>query len=132
MGTVEWDPDTLSWEDFRGKVLGPTDPKDGPPGSLRRKIYDEWQALGLPGQPNTGDNGVHASASPFEALCERMNWLEVQCKDDAYCRALTKAGVTEATIKAWSMDPQVKQDSGKKRLNLGCPRGYGRKALFGE
>ena len=24
-----------------------------------------------------GDNGVHASASPFEALVERMNWLQV-------------------------------------------------------
>lgn len=111
--TVEWDPDTLSWADFRGKVLGPTDPKDGPPGSLRRKIYDEWKALGLPSEPNTGDNGVHASASPFEGLCERMNWLEVKCNRDAYCRALVKAGVTEATIKAWSVDPQVKYESGK-------------------
>ena len=26
-------------------------------------------------KPNTGDNGVHASASPFEALAERMNWV---------------------------------------------------------
>merc|ERR1712083_1122334 len=78
--TVEWDESKLSWEDFRGKVLGPTDPKDGPEGSLRRKMYDEWKSLGLPGQPNTGDNGVHASASPFEGLCERMNWLEVKCE----------------------------------------------------
>lgn len=112
--TVEWDPEKLAWEDFRGKVLGPTDPKDGPAGSLRRKIYDEWQALGLPGQPNVGDNGVHASASPFEALCERMNWLEVQCKKDSYCKSLVKAGVTEDTIKAWSVDPQVKYENGKK------------------
>jgi len=43
-----------------------------------------------------------------------MNWLEVQCKNDGYCKALTKAGVTEATIKSWSCDPQVKYDSGKK------------------
>lgn len=112
--TVEWEQDTLSWEDFRGKVLGPTDPKDGPPGSLRKAVYDDWKALGLPGQPNIGDNGVHASASPFEALCERMNWLEVQCKNDSYCRSLVKAGVTEKTIKEWSVDPQVKLESGKK------------------
>jgi len=119
--TVEWDSDKLSWENFRGKVLGQTDPKESPPGSLRRAIYDDWKALGLPGQPNVGDNGVHASASPFEALCERMNWLEVQCKNDSYCRALTSAGITEETIKAWSVDPQVrlmakpfKQEGGKK------------------
>jgi len=112
--TVEWDADTLSWEDFRGKVLGPTDPKDGPPGSLRRKVYDDWKELGLPSLPNVGDNGVHASASPFEALCERMNWLEVQCKNDSYCRSLVKGGITEKTISAWSVDPQVKLEGGKK------------------
>jgi len=111
--TVEWDPDKLTWEDFRGKVLGPTDPADAPAGSLRKLVYDDWQALGLKGKPNVGDNGVHASASPFEGLCERMNWLSVQCKNDAYCKSLLKAGVTEATIKAWSVDPAVKQDNGK-------------------
>merc|ERR1719240_2539488 len=48
--TVEWDESNLSWEDFRGKVLG------------------DWKALGLKSEPNVGDNGVHASASPFEAM----------------------------------------------------------------
>jgi hypothetical protein len=28
--TVEWDSKNLSWEDFRGSLLGPTDPKDAP------------------------------------------------------------------------------------------------------
>ena len=32
---VEFEPSTLSWSDFRGKVLGPTDPKDAPSDSLR-------------------------------------------------------------------------------------------------
>jgi len=112
--TVEWDEAGLSWEDFRGKVLGTTDPKESPVGSMRRAIYDDWKSLGLPGQPNVGDNGVHASASPFEALCERMNWLGVQCKNDSYCKSLVKAGISEETIKAWSVDPQVKLDTGKK------------------
>lgn len=112
--TVEWEEKDLPWEDFRGKILGQTDPKTSPEGSLRRKILDDWKQLGLASEPNTGDNGIHASASPFEGLCERMNWLSVRCRNDAYCRALTRAGVTEDTIKAWSMDPQVKLDTGKK------------------
>jgi hypothetical protein len=29
-------------------------------------------ALDLPSEPNTGDNGVHASAGPLEGLRERM------------------------------------------------------------
>ena len=37
--------------------------------------YKNWKEYGLAEIPNVGDNAVHASASPFEALCERMNWL---------------------------------------------------------
>merc|ERR1719163_317174 len=63
---VDFDASAVSWEDFRGKVLGPTDPKDAPAGSLRGMILAKWQELGLKDVPNVGDNGVHASASPFE------------------------------------------------------------------
>ena len=74
---VEWDAKAVSWEEFRGSVLGPTDPADAPADSLRGLIMSKWQELGLASQPDVGDNGVHASASPFEALAERMNWLGV-------------------------------------------------------
>mmetsp|Transcript_49107 Transcript_49107/g.90017 ORF Transcript_49107/g.90017 Transcript_49107/m.90017 type:complete len:332 (+) Transcript_49107:74-1069(+) len=116
--TVEWEPSKLSWEDFRGKVLGPTDPADAPKDSLRGEILEKWQDLGLPGKPNTGDNGVHASASPFEAMAERMNWLSVKCNADSYCKALVSAGITEKNITAWSVDPQVKIEAGGKKGSL--------------
>jgi len=45
--SVEWDSDTLSWADFRGKVLGPTDPADAPADSLRGMVLAKWQDLGL-------------------------------------------------------------------------------------
>ena len=35
---------------------------------LRGKLMACWQALGLPAAPHGADNGVHASASPIEAL----------------------------------------------------------------
>ena len=44
---VEWDPKKLSWEDFRGKVLGATDPATAEEGSLRREIFSQWKSLGL-------------------------------------------------------------------------------------
>lgn len=116
--TVEWDPAKLSWEDFRGKLLGPTDPADAPKESLRGQMLAKWEELGLPGKPNTGDNGVHASASPFEGVAERLNWLGAQCKQDSFCKALVDAGVKEETIKAWSVDPQVKIDADGKKGSL--------------
>jgi len=108
---VEFEPSTLSWSDFRGKVLGPTDPKDAPSDSLRGKILSDWKSLGLAAVPNVGENGVHASASPFEGLAERMNWLKIPLEKDEFGVQLLKAGVPASTIKAWSVDPQVKGKS---------------------
>ena len=108
---VEWPLDNISWKDFRGKVLGPTDPADAPADSLRGAILANWEKLGLKEVPNTGDNGVHASASPFEGLAERMNWLKVPIESDAFGSQLIGAGITADTIKAWSVDPQVKGGS---------------------
>ena len=104
---VEWEAAKLSWADFRGKLLGPTDPAEAPAGSLRGAIYGRWKELGLKSKPGGGDNGVHASASPFEALAERMNWLGVAPEKDEFGRELLKAGVSKKTLKAWTTDPQV-------------------------
>lgn len=73
---VEFDAELLSWSDFRGKVLGPTDPSAAPADSLRGSLFGAWEEYGLAARPDTGDNCVHASASPFEGLAERMNWLK--------------------------------------------------------
>jgi len=116
--TVEWDEEKLSWEDFRGKVLGPTDPNDAPKDSLRGEILANWRELGLASQPNVGDNGMHASASPFEAMSERMNWLEKRCDQDSFCTAMKGAGFKEATINAWAVDPQVKINADGKKGSL--------------
>eukprot|EP00405_Crypthecodinium_cohnii_P012919 CAMPEP_0206444224 /NCGR_PEP_ID=MMETSP0324_2-20121206/14796_1 /ASSEMBLY_ACC=CAM_ASM_000836 /TAXON_ID=2866 /ORGANISM="Crypthecodinium cohnii, Strain Seligo" /LENGTH=429 /DNA_ID=CAMNT_0053912229 /DNA_START=89 /DNA_END=1378 /DNA_ORIENTATION=+ len=102
---VEWD--SLSWEAFRGEVLGATDPTTAPEDSLRGAILKNWKDLGLKSEPNTGDNGVHGSASPFEALAERVNWLGNRIDRDSFGRALIKAGISTNTIKTWSKDPQV-------------------------
>jgi len=104
---VEWDKKDLDWADFRGKVLGPTDPADGPRDSIRAKIAGKWKEFGLKAPCDVGDNGVHASASPFEALAEVTNWLEGTISAEDFGKKLLAAGVSEDTIKAWRVDPQV-------------------------
>ena len=65
-------------------MLGGTDPKAAEAGSARNMIFQQWRALGLAAEPDTGDNGVHASASPFEALAERVNWLGANLETGAH------------------------------------------------
>ena len=79
-------------------------------GSIRRTILDDYKKLGLKTKPNTGDNGVHASASPFEGLAERCNWLGATVDDDMFGKGLLAAGVSKDTIKKWSGDSQVSVD----------------------
>eukprot|EP00388_Colpodella_angusta_P039746 GDKK01048253.1.p1 GENE.GDKK01048253.1~~GDKK01048253.1.p1 ORF type:complete len:962 (+),score=100.01 GDKK01048253.1:1-2886(+) len=71
---LSWPERKLSWADFRGKFIGPTNPLQAPTGSLRGGMYTNWRDLGLSAKPDTTDNGVHASAGPLEALVERLIW----------------------------------------------------------
>jgi len=120
---VEFEDTTLAWSAFRGEVLGPTNPAEAPSGSLRGIVNADWEALGLKSAPNTGDNAVHASASPFEGLAERTNWLasKYTLQTDAFAVALKGVGISEETMKAWSVDPQVP-----------IPGAEGKKSLFDQ
>ena len=108
--SVKWDSAELSWSDFRGAVLGATDPETAASGSMRREILSRWESLGLASKPNVGDNGVHASASPFEGVAERLNWLGATLDDDDTGHAFLEAGVKRDTLLHWTKDPQVDVD----------------------
>lgn len=64
--------------------------------------------------PNKSDNGVHASASPFEGLAEKQNWLGHKISEDKFGKALLDAGLNEEVIKEWSIDPRVELPDGSK------------------
>lgn len=112
---VEWDAAALPWAYFRANVIGPTDPTTAAPDSLRGKILAQWEALGLEKPPDTGDNGVHASASAFEAMAERINWQSTSVDVDSFGAALLRAGVPREYVTAGLLDPKVlRDDSGKQ------------------
>ena len=92
----------------------PTDPSQGPKGSIRRTILENYKELGLESEPTKGDNGVHASASPLEGLAEKANWLGIDIENDPFGKALLDSGITKAMIKAWSVDPLVNLDDGSQ------------------
>lgn len=111
---VTWDPAALGWADFRAKVVGATNPAEAAGTSIRNAIFRQWKELGLPQEPDTGDNGVHASASPFEGLAERANWLGQEVARDPFGQALLDGGMAQATLQAWFGDCEVLVD-GKKQ-----------------
>uniref|UniRef100_A0A7S4NJ90 Nucleoside-diphosphate kinase n=1 Tax=Paramoeba aestuarina TaxID=180227 RepID=A0A7S4NJ90_9EUKA len=103
---VEFDPDELSWKDFRGKVIGATDPSVAHPESLRGVLYRNWKDLGIESQPDISDNGVHGSAGPLAALRERTVWLGTKPHEDPFGATLTSHGVQR--LEGWMMNPIVR------------------------
>ena len=73
-----------------------------------------YEEFGLSDKPNKGDNGVHASASPFEGLAEKSNWLNKKVEEDSFGKALLDAGLSIDTINDWSVDPRVELPEGGK------------------
>jgi len=76
--------------------------------------FVRYEEFGLADKPNKGDNGVHASASPFEGLAEKSNWLNKNIEEDAFGKALIDAGVSKDVIVEWSVDPRVELPEGGK------------------
>ena len=52
------------------------------------------------------------SASPFEGLAERMNWLERPLAEDPFGKALLAAGISEEMLQSWMVDPRVPMPDG--------------------
>jgi hypothetical protein len=113
---VEWAAHSMSWADFRAKLIGATDPSQAERWSLRGQVYDQWLSLGLEAQPDVGDNSVHASASPFEGLVERLNWVGTELETDTFGEKLLQAGVSKELITQYATDPQVVFDGQKGSL----------------
>jgi len=90
---VAFESSKLPWKDFRSKVIGSTNPVDAADGSLRARIRDNWQSLGLAEETNYQDNGVHASASPLEALRERKVWLGDDVAADDFGKKVAERSV---------------------------------------
>lgn len=105
--SVRWDSTSMSWTDFRDKVIGATDPAAAESGSLRHEFHRDWGQLGLPEAPTVHDNVLHASASAFEAMAERALWLNRPMAEDDVGRALLTVGVPLRTLAAWCQNPTV-------------------------
>ncbi|PWU89673.1 Flagellar Member 1 [Trypanosoma cruzi] len=104
---VSWPEACMTWRALREELIGSTNPGNAPPNSLRGLIRDRWQELGLQYPPTTTDNGVHASAGPFEALLERHLWMHLPLSHDPLTLRLQECGLTGALLYRWASNPEV-------------------------
>ena len=90
-----------------------------PKGSIRNRIYREYKKLGLSSEPDKGNNAVHASASPFEGLAEKTNWLGRSIEKDEFGVACIKDGkMKRKMLVDFCKDPQVQLSSDGSKGSL--------------
>jgi len=106
---VEWDNAAMSWSDFRKNVIGGTNPSFANETSLRSLMNARWEELGLACPLDMMRNGLHASASAFEALVERSIWLGVPLESDIHFGAnLFSSTVPASVLKEWTTNPTAR------------------------
>ena len=94
---VEFDPDQVSWEQFRKEVLGVTNASKAAPDSFRGQLYAEYQ-VEFPGR----DNFVHGSAGPLEGLVERsIHEPDFKMAANPVGEYLAALGVSLERFKEW-------------------------------
>jgi hypothetical protein len=104
---VEWDNALTSWKDFRKRIVGDGDPLTAHPESLRAVINNNWKDLGLATALDMTRNGIHCSASAFEALVECTEWLKVSIENDSFGDQLIRNGITLDELINWMSNVSV-------------------------
>ena len=105
--SVQWEDDLMSWESFRRRVIGSANPFLAHAGSLRSIIALEWKELNLSSEPNMENNGIHGSASAFEAFVERWIWLNDSIESDPFACKLLDAGIPKKMLHDWVLNATI-------------------------
>ena len=114
---VEFDPTQLSWEDFRGKVIGVTDPANAHESSIRGYLHAHGREE-CDIEVSCGSNVVHASASPFEAFVEKTTWIDgFKPESDPLWQLLNKKGIgTDRITQLFDENPFIAHDGIEEHL----------------
>ena len=94
---LEFDSETVSWEQFRKNILGSTDASKADPESFRGQLYSEYK-VDFPGR----DNFVHGSAGPLEGFVERaIHEVDFNMATNPIGEYLQGRGVTIDSFTGW-------------------------------
>jgi len=104
------------WADLRQKLAGATLPRKAEKGSIRNRVLEEKEKLGLE-DVSQGANAIHLSAGPLEGMVEVQRFFtDHETKDElwygntAFGRLLLERGATEAQIAMLARNPNLEVD----------------------
>ena len=115
---VQWSEKDLSWTDFRGKLIGSTDPSKADQASIRGTLLREYQTrFGLEDTPTTTLNGVHASAGPIEGARECTIWCKMPSTHKFVLQKFAHSqNISPQTWEKGMDNAKISLQSGKKGL----------------
>jgi hypothetical protein len=101
----EFNPEQVSWEQFRKNILGATDASKADPESFRGELYACYaRTLEFPGR----DNFVHGSAGPLEGFIERtIHEPDFDMSSNPVGRYLAGRGVSLEQFNEWKSNQSI-------------------------
>lgn len=97
---LAFDERHLPWRRFRNDLIGTTNPAQAAAGSIRGSLYRRQAEFGI--SVTYRENVIHASASSFEALTEKLLWLpDWPLAREPLWQALLPHSVTARHLAAW-------------------------------
>lgn len=104
---MEFDPEQVSWMQFRKNILGATDASRAESGSFRGRLYAvHGDDLEFPGR----DNFVHGSAGPVEGFVERIiHEPDFDMAANPVGLYLLERGIDLETFKRWKSGLSISQ-----------------------
>ena len=99
------------WKKLRDNLLGATNPANAQPGSLRRTVLEQKDALGL-AAVDQGNNAAHFSAGPLEGMIELIRYFSTPAaplapEDTAFGQLLAQEGIDAARVQSLMSNPPL-------------------------
>lgn len=103
---LEFDEAKLPWQSFRDDIIGSTNPAQAAANSIRGRLFRLQGELGI--SITYRENAIHASASAFEGLIEKLLWLpEWPLAEEPLWQELLPYNLSSDKLFAWQMENRL-------------------------
>ncbi|RNE97919.1 nucleoside-diphosphate kinase [Trypanosoma rangeli] len=112
---LSWDNADADYAAYIGQIIGDPYVEAAEPGSLQRRLCEEWKSAGFQCPPDPFEGAVMTSTSALEAIHQRQLWLSLGLQCDPVGRvAVKQLGVSPYVLRRTVTNPPLPWGDGRR------------------